>query len=326
MGEQTIREHVLTGFVGSNFVAFLGSIGALRLLRELSNPPINDVRLFWGSVHPYHPILRLDVALTKTQLIERLHAAIERFHATAFLVDTYRVVPEIPVRNFAEEIERACVGSGYGDRIGVDWLSSLAFEGGRRAAEGENKERETLLPPRIVVFNNAKDGTAFVQNARGLLQETSVDHLRASIFEVWDYDDYVDGRPSLRLGWDPREVLSSIALGDVAKKIRWKPFEQGANALAVVGFTLMTAVPLVGIPGGNPGNVLVTREGREERLSWPLWGTPLGLDEVRSVITRRDVHRDPPPAWLNKVGIAQVVSATIEGGKSRRVGPSRYAF
>jgi hypothetical protein len=338
VGDPAQKEHVLRGFVGDKLTAFLGAIGALRLLSELADPPDWEARLSWTETHPYHPILDLGTAATIEELVGKLHQALARFRAALPLIDSYDTVPEIPHNVLMEKTQKACRHAEPGKRIGVDWLSSLAFEGGQKASKAKSEDAEddddaendrvtkVLLPPRIVVFNNKNDGTAFVKNGRLLLEETTLEHLTASLFSVWDYDDFVKGRPSLRLGWDPNEVLNSISLGQVAKRIRWKPFEQGANALALVGFSVITAVPLLSDAGGSPGSLLVSRHGRDELVTWPLWSHPLTLDEVRSVLTRRELHLDAPPAWLRDTGIIQIVRAKIEGGKSRRVSPSTYAF
>jgi hypothetical protein len=310
----------LTGFSGTVLTAFLGAIGALRLLTATTEDDESAPLLGWTATYPYTAELLPGRAMTQEDLVKRLHCGMEKLCHGLDLFDQYNIIGRIPPATFSDRLETAAETATPEDRENIDWLAALGSE----TIYAEDKKKNTgpwLRPPRIVLFNNENDGTAFLANGRELLQNTTETELSDSLFSNWDYDDFRKGEGAPpRLGWDAAEMPNSIGMGQIAKLVKAKPLERGANALAVVGFSLLTALPPRGNRERGPDSLLVSRHGRKESVSWPLWAEPLGLDALRSLISLAELHEEAPPDCLRKIGIMQVMRAEIESGKSRRLG------
>lgn len=154
-----------------------------------------------------------------------------------------------------------------------------------------------------------------------LLEQVTPEALQKSLFQRWDYSDPVK---NLTLRLDPND--------DARYALRWSnpstdPTRNqtgsmlGANALAVMGFSLVSTVPTstgintTGFSGTGSHNTFWT---------WPLWQLPASVDVVRSILANpilREKRNDQE--HLRRLGIAAVYRARrLTVGKFRCFTPA----
>jgi CRISPR-associated endonuclease/helicase Cas3 len=175
------------------------------------------------------------------------------------------------------------------DRTDADWLSC----NGSDIAGSENISQ---------LQTTRRDYHAI--NIRGLVSETTYDHLRRSLFEQWDYSDPIAG---VSLHLEPREDRRHayqwhMPSGDPTRKSMGGMM--GANRLALEAWPLFQSLPFneklitVGFRGTKANNT---------RFSWPIWSTPITVAVLRSVLSLSDIQqKDLSDQRLAPLGIEVV--------------------
>lgn len=157
-----------------------------------------------------------------------------------------------------------------------------------------------------------------------LLQQVTPDAIRRSLFERWDYADPVR---NLTLRLDPMD--------DSRYALQWEnpstdPTRDhfgsmlGANALAVIGLSLVSTVPV------TKGLATLGFSGtgsRDTFWTWPIWGVSAGVDVVRSLLAHSQLQPERfNGTALRAMGIAVVYRAQrISVDKFRNFTPSHPA-
>ena len=280
------RSLALTGLNGGNVLGFLASVGTLRTL-ALADPTA-DWRMKWivgdGS---WIPAISSQTALSPDTLAERLFALLGRAATLEFeFAKSLSVTPGAFVQVAREAQQRA----SRHDRCFADFLVSFGSEA---FSTRDGKILDTGLRTMSGAGNQH-----FLDTMKKLLDKTTGDDLRRSLFDPWDYADR-----KLGLRWDPEE--------DRRYALRWGnpsdgkgvPTMHGANRLAVEALPLLPTAP-----GATQLHTTgIARRDRGVFLTWPIWEDPLSMDVVRSLLALRELQ-DPEPnrAVLRAMGIAEV--------------------
>lgn len=259
----------LPGLEGTNPLAFLAALGVLRVLTNVTHgnrPPWvqSEPRLSWGSpTHPASAVLHLDSFVASTEVLEYLSAQLMQD------VTQHPCCDAMSFMMAAEKYDRAklMVLAGARDRQNqAEWATALFCE----SALGATSQL-------MVVRRDYVQG-----NFESVMKRTKPEHLRRSLFEIWDYADALDNQS---LHWEPSEDRRHAyqwhqASGDPTRKKSGGML--GANRLALEAWPLFMSFPAgedrVSTRGfsGNRAN--------DTRWSWPLWSRPMNLDAVRTLL------------------------------------------
>lgn len=294
----------LNGLDGGNPLGFLAAIGTLRAVNQAEPSMSWEWRLGWklnGGI--WGPVLVGNEVLSEGALIESLMLALEGMDENpAFEFDKNLTVGPEKYRSIAQDAQgRATLEDRrYADFIAAFGCESLTTPNGK-----------TIQDTALRTMSGAGH-QHFLGSMRELVEETKPDHLRDSLFEQWQYSD---GRPSLR--WDPvddrRYALRWMNPGNTSKSpIRTM---RGANRLAVEALPLLPTAP-------REKDLHTTgfsqRRGEGVFFTWPIWEKPLGIDVVRSLLSRPELQDSQPDRnRLRDMGIVEVY-------RSQRITADRY--
>lgn len=257
----TTKGLLLSGLDGSNPLGFLAALGTFRTLDS-------SIRMKWvpagGTWVPAvysvdgHPLedgcflddlyarLVHDVSAHPVRVLSRLHDGED---------DSRRQV-------LKEQHEHAsCV-----DRMLADWLSALASDSGSASA--------------INQLQTARRDY-FVGNLTAVIQNTTIEHLRRAVFQVWDYADPLE-KQSLHL--DPSEDRRHAyqwnqPSGDPDRKKSGGML--GANRLAIEAIPFFLSVPendnlhTLGFSG---------KRSTDTRWTWPIWNVCISHQVIQSLL------------------------------------------
>jgi hypothetical protein len=293
----------LIGLDGSNPLAFLASLGALRgMTLAMAQPP---PRLSWRALNgALRPILHSGADLETDALCDSLQEQLQRAAgnpALAFAADLS--VKGAAFRAVAARARDECKRE---DSTGADYVAAFGCEAITDPKTGN------ILDTALRTMSGAGH-QHFLAFMRQLLAETTAEELHAAIFQRWTYSD---PGPSLR--WDPADdrryaLRWAEPSGDPIRTVR------GANALAVLGLPLLPTQP--GSHGlGTTAFSQVRRQGTF--LTWPIWADPIPLDVVRSLLAIKELQGfeegQPAREELARRGIIEVFrSQRITQGKYR---------
>ncbi|HVV93276.1 MAG TPA: hypothetical protein VHD15_07645 [Hyphomicrobiales bacterium] len=133
------------------------------------------------------------------------------------------------------------------------------------------------------------------------IQITEAGCLAEALFATWARQD-----PTFSFRWDPAEdVRYALMYGDPSNAANKEGTQHGANRLAAVGLSALTAVPIQ-----RAGEVRLGAAGgawnRGFSIAWPVWRDPIGLDAIRSLLIHPDLRQ---PAALARLGVDHVREA-----------------
>lgn len=209
----------------------------------------------------------------------------------------------LTMKEFREQATRAVIDAMIHDRRWVDWIAALAYENPLR------KKDECVKS----TFDFSAGRQKFLKMARSILRKATPERIHASLFADWVYPDTGE---SLR--WDPldesrRYALSAIDPTNSSKNPIRTDFS--ANALA------FAALPTFPIVEGRPLCSLPNSAWR-----WPLWSVPLTLDITQSLLSRKEIYEQRPPAApLRALGVETIFecSVVLPVGYYRNFSPAR---
>ena len=291
---------LLNGLDGSNLLGFLAAVGVLRVATETN--PQWDWRVRWDTREgQWSPVLLADTTLTAGGLIDQLMPALDKRkgdHAFAFANDL-----TISCKEFRGVAQSAFDSAGLADRHFADFITAFGCDSVPISAK-DSRIQDTALRTM-----SGAGHQHFIGSMRELVEKTSPDHLRATLFEAWQYSD---PKPSLR--WDPAD--------DRRYALRWKepsgdPVRtmRGANRLAVEALPLFPTAP-------GEGNLQTTgftqRRGEGVIFTWPIWGVPLNIDTVRSLLSLAELQQ----AQLDRQSLSS--RGVVEIYRSQRITRDKY--
>lgn len=253
---------LLKGLDGSNPLAFLAALGALRTLSLAL--PAERVRMNWEECDgAWRPRVWCSLASDADAIIEKLDGALARSrssHATRFI--DYKSSNEDAVAFYQSVRDGGAIEPEFDA-----WISALT-----------NDVHPDATSPLQLTRSDY-----FVGNLDQILISTSSDHLRRSLMLPWKYDDALSGQ-SLHL--DPTEDRRHAyqwnrPSGDPNRNRSGNVL--GANRLAV------EALPyFLGLPSSNPAKLLLTGwtgvRADDSQWTWPIWEPPVTVAVVRSTL------------------------------------------
>lgn len=309
------RTHRLEGLEPENLLAFLALLGLLRCL-EAARPDWR-VRVQWDSATPpTRPLLTLQkpaTAMDVTTAALRGCEELARDYEFGGEPQVNWPAPEARVR-----LENARRAARPEDRGHIDVLSALLSD---RATTAGNAVVPTPLclmfgqgrqfflerlekAPRLRPFMQ-------YQGRKRLGRRTPLQTMYLALFVPWLR---VDRGPTFR--WDPHEDRRG-ALRAANTQTERILTVQGANALAALGLSVLTTVPVT-----QRGYIRLQTIGMRwtrgfYEITWPIWQRALSLTALRVLLTHPTLcDARPRVADLHPYGVQELRRATrIEVGR-----------
>jgi hypothetical protein len=297
----------LTGFDGSNPLAFLAALGTLRTLTLAW--PDTGVRLSWHLHGAWHPMVHAARPLQQASLVETLYTELQYMerHPALDLGDNLGVPPEV----FREYAQRAHAAASPSDRRWADFAAAFACE----CITRRNSKKQQVVETTDLQLVSGQGHQDFLAIARKIVNNTTAYHLEKALFQPWRYDDPVKMHT---MRWDP--------IDDIRYALRWRNPEGdparekrgsmlGANRLAIEGLPLLPTMP----DGSELRTTCFTgQSSRDTFWIWPIWQALLPLDVVRSLLALRELQLpEPPRSMLVRMGVVEVY-------RSQRVAVDKY--
>ena len=300
-------ELILSGLNGSNPLAFLAALGALRVLTI--GLPSRELRLAWRANGKWMPILIANALPAERDVI---------CHYLA------RILRALPIPGSGDHLPRNLNAWSNADfRRFAESALSDCFAGNIRSAEfasayscdGLVTELEKIPDTAFRTLSGSGHQDLF-PTLEQLQEETTARHLRRTLFEEWDY---ADERLSLR--YDPiedrRYALRWRNPSDESSKTMW-----GANRLA---FEALPLFPVTPVNQALATTGFTSKRGQRARWTWPVWEGALTLDCIRSVVALAELQEERPDRLkLAAMGVLEVFrSERITVDKFRNFTPAQ---
>lgn len=305
----------LSGLAADNLLAYLAALGTLRTASLAC--PAGGMRLNWENIDGrWRPRLQGDVTSDREAFV----ALLDQQLRTGAELPALNLADDLtlPVEDFHAALQQAQQGATHQDRRNADFFAAFGSEviQSRQNGKPTGKIADTALRTM-----SGAGHQHFLGTMRTFIADTTAEHLHKALFEEWNYDDPLE-KHSLR--WDPADDIRYALRwdnpsGDRNRKTSGSMW--GANRLAIEALPLFPVQPV--------GDRLVTTgfsEGarRPTELSWPVWSTPIGLAELRSLLTLPSLQAGAPDhAQLAPRGIVAVYRCQrITQGKFRNFTPA----
>ena len=210
---------LLNGLDGSNPLGFLAAVGVLRTAAEANSSV--DWRVRWGLREgTWSPALVGDATLAKNDLLDLLLPALKKMKghpAFAFADDL-----TLSCAEFRREAQSACQAAEPGDRRHADFMAAFGCDIHPVSAK-DPRIQDTALRTM-----SGAGHQHFIGSMRELVEETDAAHLRASLFEPWQYGGS-GSRAFAGILWTTAGMpcVGRAPSGDPVRTMR------GANRLAV---------------------------------------------------------------------------------------------
>ncbi len=277
----------LAGLDGSNPLAFLAALGLFRAISHAL--PEHCFQMAWtkhqGAWRP--SILSGHVGKLSEEFI--LDSLGDALSTRAEEHPALRLAVLIDARGMRGAFTDAVQEARLDSRSSADWLSC---NGSDMAGPESISQLQTTR----------RDYHAI--NVAGLVNQTTRDHLRRSLFKPWNYSDPIAG---VSLHLEPREDRRHayqwhMPSGDPTRKAAGGMI--GANRLALEAWPLFQSLPYrdklstVGFKGVKANNT---------QFTWPIWSTPVTLAVLPSLLALRELQSSEIiGARLEPMGIAVV--------------------
>jgi hypothetical protein len=277
---------VFRALEGSNPLAFLAALGALRL-SDLIWPQCR-IQLRWVRDGGWRPEL---VGVPVTEELEFCLAVHEQ-GAWVPLEDFAELGDNLTVsRSDFEKVVRSVAMRSHMDRRSSDFAAAFGCE------IFEDKGRIEYTDLCFVTGSGHQD---FLGTARKLAACVDEKHLREALFGPWRYADR-----GLSMRWDPDDAKEYA--------LRWQnPSDEGvasvwgANRLALEALPLFPTVPT--LTGLRTTGFRTQQQAHE--FTWPIWRQGASVDTVRSLVALRELEEEiPDRAQLEAMGVADVFRA-----------------
>lgn len=297
---------LLRGLDGGSPLGFLAAVGTLRTV-ALAEPK-SDWRMRWvGREAMWLPEVSSQRAISPEGLVDTLMPVLRLESTPEFDFDNNLTVsPE----TFGKVARDAQCRALKDDRRYADFVAAFGCE----AVTTDKREIEDTGLRTMSGAGNQH----FLGTMKQLVERTSASDLRQSLFNPWTYSNR-----KLGLRWDPHE--------DRRYALRWAnpsdgdgvPTMRGANRLAIEALPLFPTVPM----GRHVKTTGFTRNERTDWFSWPIWGTSIGIDSVRSLLALAGIQKlEPDRPKLHARGVVEIYrSRRITNGKYRNFLPARPA-
>lgn len=253
---------LLRALDGSNPLAFLAAVGALRLSGK-------NTRMSWTrSAGSWRPVLH-GAGENEEDVVRHLMRA-----SWAPTTDLMRLMGRnitVEPNKFVDLIKEARSSAGPENHALADY--AIAF--GSELCVDEKKSRIEYTDLCFITGSGHQD---FLGTADKLKEKVTAEHLSDSLFGKWKQD------AGLSMRWDPADA-SEYALqwddpGPKGASAVW-----GANRLAFESLPLFPSIP-AGSRLATTGFRWRRPNGRSEgHFSWPIWDAAICADTARSLIS-----------------------------------------
>lgn len=272
---------MLDALDGSNPLAFLAALGALRVLTRVF--PEHDLRLSWDQrLGAWRPLLWTMRPLDEATILTALHEnglKLDTMFSPELLAASEAASPKnnkgearwkdkllFPIDAFRQ----FCVAASASPSASADYAATWAGETVAMGEEGGELARRTR-------FDFTAGQQAFIRMLSELRGSCTPADLRHSLFAGWRYS-----ATAVSMRWDTQDEKRQYALQavDPTNGSKNPPLaDPGANFLAVEALPLFPLVP--DRRASQPG---FDRDAEGRRWRWPIWTGPLGLDAIRSLL------------------------------------------
>lgn len=285
---------LLPGLDGTNPLGFLAALGVLRLVQTCSLD--RRVRMCWTQHQgKWLPLV------TTTQTVDEIANAMasclglgeydESMHPFLGLGKNLSIAPELFGQTARDLAGKACLT----DRRSADFMSAFG-------CECVVHEKLPRITPSALHFILGSGHQHYLETAKKLIREVTIEHLREAMMGPWLYRD-----EKLSFRWEPADAREHAyqwtAPGDETTTTVW-----GANLLAFEGASLLSAIP----ESDALRTTGFTRHQRRDCFTWPIWESPIDMATTQSVLTLAALQKEQPdPSELVTRGI-QVVYRSVK--------------
>jgi hypothetical protein len=284
-----LRRHRLDGLEPDNLLAFLALLGLLRALEDAR--PDWRPKAAWGlDEPPLRPVLVLAQTESREAVCEVAAEGVARLLAAVDFGTVSDLKLDAAVaRSLGEKASRRTDTPGrYFAALCAALVCDIAVD-----KERSKVEPTPLVYPSVATSNflknfrelckadlPEKDGrgrdSTYPKDAAGCIEQ--------ALFAPWQRRD----RP-VGLRWDPDEAKRHAYQWRAPTKDP-PTTQHGANRLAIVGLSALTAAPVVvrhrielAVVGGEGG-------GDRFSLAWPIWRAPASLAAIRALLSHPDLR------------------------------------
>lgn len=317
---------LLVGLRGDNPLAFLASVGTLRMLTHIW--PSRSVKMSWQFRTGWQPLVHIDGPYTEIEVTESLHRALSGREIAPEFTLGYELeeAPKnltIEPAIYAEIARNSAQSASVSSRAWADFCAAYGTDAFRAEAKIRDTDLRTMSGAGHQHFLEfmrklAKEPTptAVANRRRSNDAEdtgTSEAHLRSALFAPWTYAD-----PGPAMRWDPLDDRRHALRADDPSNSTEAPIRtmRGANRLAI------EALPC--FPTAPSRRELLTCCFRNRVFSWPIWQFPITLDTLRSLLTHSEIVSETPRREvLAPIGVVEVFrSKRLTIGKLRNFTPA----
>jgi hypothetical protein len=201
----------------------------------------------------------------------------------------------VPPSLFSQFTQAAAAATSLEDRRAADFAAAFGSE----ACKHEKLDRIQYTDFCFITGSGHQD---FLETMKGLKSVIEPRHLEQTLFRPWQYND-----KGLSLRWDPSDAREYA--------LRWKdPGPEGAWTEWGANFLAIEALPFFSAHPGSKGlqTTGMSRLGRDECFTWPVWTEPLNRDSILSLVSLAQLQKADQQIDRNELtdmGIAAVYRA-----------------
>lgn len=301
--------HRLDGLEPDNLLAFMALLGLLRTLEE-GRPEWHQwhPRVYWTvDEPPLRPALRVPEGVTHDAIVQ---AAAKGLNKLASLPEFGDLVDLKLTRESAIQKLQDAAENAKEDRYTADlwaaFLSDVVID-----------KKEKTKPTPLCLLGSGR--TNFINTFKSVSVRKTPPKRRSSgkeddiseygclneaLFRTWRRPDKTDGNDKTgAFRWDPQE--------DVRHAYRWhaptdnkEPTQHGANRLAAIGLSVLTAVPKLQYNKAELAVIGIQRDMKDRQhfyFDWPIWREPVSLAGIRALLSHPYLYRQETRSALGIV-------------------------
>lgn len=282
---------LLPSLDGASPLGFLAALGTWRITEQI----YPGTQMHWKH-HAGHwaPVLHLGNPLGEHDFVDQIYTKLKK--GTTNQLFRLNKDLKIPISSFRNEARKTIKSGNF--QI-ADWFSAI----GSDAHEDRYGNIEGTL---FDLMNAGKQ--YFLQTIFFLVENTSQDDLRNTLFEKWTYENQRGG-----MRWDIAE--------DRRYALRWKDpqadtteSQWGANRLAIEALPLLQTFPS---STRLQTTGFLSKGKKQTFFTWPIWIFPISVDVCRSLLGITGNYGIDDSSDLSKMGVANLFrSQRIWKGKA----------
>lgn len=264
----TYNDIFLPGLVGSNPLGAMAAFGLLRVCSEISD--LAGTRLHWIWDQDWRAMLRVPQAVGREELIEHLVLCQKDRSLSVFnWSDDIKVDPE----TYREQMLSHIINSSLYHRLEADYFAAYGSE-----MIKDKTSKGNVKPTALHMTAGQQKFLKLISKdlAKSMAKKTAQAYDEA-LFGPWRREDDINS-----LGWDP----SAKRLHALRHR---SPSSDVFHCVRAAIWLAVEALPLY--PTASISNRLQTTGFtmiRPMMFSWPIWGPPISLDTLRTLIMTSD--------------------------------------